>query len=199
MSLILGRWRMSDWGVMTIRTVAVALFFTSAMPAVAAAQGTPRFVAGGTLGINRSWDDESMLGTGLTTEGRVGINLTAKTQIEFAIARMGFERQFDSGVATDGRSVFAGLILKHDFTSGGTRPFVLAGYGLNHSRTHRRDPVLDQTHTSNDHGYLFGTGVVFVRNRWEAGPEARAYMFAIESDSSVAMVLSGGIRASVRF
>jgi hypothetical protein len=184
---------------MTVRRFLLAALLSSAVPSLAAAQDVPRFIAGGSLGLASTWGDESRLGEGFPTEGRLGVNVTRKTQIDFVLARIPFERSFESGVRTDGRSVFTGLTLKHDFTSGTARPFVLVGYGLNHSRSHRVDPFLDRTNISTDHGYVVGTGLVFVRDKWEIGPEARVYMFAIEADSSVARILSGGIRAGVRF
>jgi hypothetical protein len=185
---------------MTVRRVALAVILTSALPAIAAAQDRPRFVAGGSVGIARTWDDESMLGTGLMTEGRFGVNLTAKTQVEFVVTHFPYERSFESGVATEGRSIYTGLLLKHDFTRGTVRPFVVAGYGLNAHRGSRTHPPLGTSDTeSTDHGYLFGGGFVVARGNWEVGPEARGYMLAVESDASASMILSGGIRASVRF
>lgn len=168
--------------------------------AAAAAQDTPRFVAGGAAGVGRTWDDESLLGTGLVAEGRFGVNLTRKTQVEFVLTQIPFERRFDSGVGTDGRSINTALILKHDFTSGAVRPFLTAGYGINNFRGTRTtpEPFVSRTST-NDHGYVLGTGFVVDRGRWQIGPEARVYMLAIDQDSSGAMILTGTIRAGWRF
>lgn len=170
----------------------------------AAAQTDRRFTAGASINEARTWSDESLLGRGLAIEGRVGVNLTAKTQIEFAINRIPYDRVFEfSQVETHGRSIFTALVLKHDFTRGRVRPFVLAGYGINSHRGHRITPdelgLRRFDSSSTDHGYLLGTGLVIARDRWEVGPEARIHMLAIEADSSVAMALMGGIRANVRF
>lgn len=171
-----------------------------AVPAQAAAQTTGRFIAGAGAGVARTWDDESELGTGLLTEARLGWTLTPKTQIEFDVTRLPYERSFESGVETEGRSIFTGLALKYDFTTGRVRPFVLAGYGINHHRGSRTHPPLGTAETSSsDHGYVLGTGFVVNRGRWEIGPEARVYMLAIEDDASAAMMLTGSIRASMRF
>lgn len=185
---------------MTARRFVLAALLSSTLPALAAAQGNPRLVAGGSLGVARSWQDESMLGAGLVTEGRVGVNLSDKAQLELELTRIPFERHFESGVSTEGRSVFAGVALKYDFTRGNVRPFVLAGYGLNFYRGTRTDPFSGvRTTDTTDHGYLVGLGTVVRRGNWEIGPEARWYMFSIEDGASAAMILSGGIRASVRF
>lgn len=179
---------------------ATALFALVVAPASAAAQSAARFTAGASVHYARTWDDESLLGGGAATEGRFGVRLTPKTQVEFVVNRIPYERRFESGVATEGRSVFTGLTLKYDFTRGAARPYVLAGYGLNHHQGTRVSPGSPQSHTStNDHGYVLGTGLAVARGRWEIGPEARIYMLAIERDASAAMVLSGGIRANVRF
>lgn len=181
--------------------VAVSVLFALALaPASAAAQPAPRFTAGTSVHFARSWDDESMLGGGAATEGRFGVRLTPKTQVEFVVNRIPYERRFESGVATEGRSIFTGLMLKYDVTRGAARPYVLAGYGLNNHQGTRTSPGSPQFHTStNDHGYVLGTGLAFSRGRWEIGPEGRIYMLAIERDASAAMVLSGGIRANMRF
>ena len=185
---------------MTVSRVALVAVLSSALPALTSAQDTPRFVAGASLGVARTWDDESMLGSGLVTEGRFGVNLTSKTQVEFVVTHIPYDRSFESGVATEGRSINTGLLLKHDFTRGTVRPFVVAGYGINQHRGSRTHPPLGTSNTeSTDHGYLFGAGFVVARGNWEIGPEARGYMLAVDNDASAAMILSGGIRASVRF
>lgn len=179
---------------------ASALFALVLAPALAVAQSADRFTAGTSVHYARTWDDESMLGGGAATEGRFGVRLTPKTQVEFVVNRIPYERRFDSGVATEGRSVFTGLMLKYDFTRGAARPYVLAGYGLNNHRGTRSFQGSPQSHTStNDHGYVLGTGLAVSRGRWEIGPEGRIYMLAIERDASAALMLSGGIRANVRF
>ena len=182
----------------TLRTLAIAVLLLSA-PAAAVAQTGGRVVAGAGLGVARTWDDESGLGTGLLTEARIGWLLTPKTQIAFDVTHVPFDREMiDAG--TNGRSIFTGLSLKYDFTSGAVRPFVTAGYGINHFRGTRGDAFFGTTETaSRDHGYVLGTGFVVNRGRWEAGPDVRAYMLAIENDSSAAMMLTGSIRASMRF
>ena len=178
----------------------LALAFTSALPAIAAAQDSPRFVAGGSLGYARSWQDESMLGGGLVTGGHFGLNLTDKFQVALEATRIPFDRSFDSGVATNGRSIYTGVVAKYDFTSGRVRPFVLAGYGLNFYRGTRVSPGSPtRTTETTDGGVVGGTGVVVRRGMWEFGPEARMYVIQIEDGASAKWILSGGIRASVRF
>lgn len=182
----------------------LALTFAAALilgaPAAAGAQTGGRWLAGAGAGIARTWDDESMLGAGVLMEGRLGWALTEKTQIELGITHIPYERRFESGVATEGRSIFTGLALKYDFTRGRVRPFVLAGYGLNQHRGTREHPSTPIHETSTtDHGYFIGTGLVVRNGRWEIGPEARFYMLSIENDSSAATILAGAVRASVRF
>ena len=185
---------------MNARSTAICIAVLLSAPLAAAAQTQDRIVAGAGLGVARTWDDESLLGTGLLTEGRIGWLLTPKTQITFDVTHLPYERRFESGVATEGRSVFLGGALKYDFTRGDVRPFVLAGYGINQFRGSRTDPFLGTRETaSRDHGYVLGTGFVMSRGNWEVGPEARVYMLAIENDSSAAMMLTGSIRASMRF
>lgn len=186
---------------MTNRCVlAAALGLAVLTPDAAAAQTDSRFAAGIGLGVARTWDDESLLGTGLLTEGRIGWAATPKTQIELAVTHLPYDREFESGVGTRGRSIFTSLSLKYDFTSGTVRPFILAGYGLNAHRGTRVSPSLGERETSTlDHGYMLGTGFTVNRGPWQVGPEARVYMMSIESDASAAMLLSGSLRASFRF
>ena len=166
----------------------------------ASAQSDPRFVAGAGAGVGRTWDDESLLGAGMLTEGRVGWAFTPRTQIELAMTHVPYDRKFESGVATSGRSIFSSLALKYDFTSGTVRPFILAGYGLNAHRGTRVSPPAGRHETSTvDHGYVLGTGFTVTRGRWQIGPEARIYMLSIGSDASAAVMLSGSLRASYRF
>lgn len=177
-----------------------ALLLAVPTPDAAFAQSDPRFIAGAGVGIARAWDDESFLGTGLLTEGRVGWAFTPKTQIEVAITHLPYDREFESGVETHGRSIFTSVAVKYDFTTGTVRPFGLVGYGLNSHRGTRVHPPLGESETSSvDHGYMLGTGFTVNRGRWQMGPEARVYMMSVESDASAAMMLSGSLRASYRF
>lgn len=186
---------------MTIRyAIAAASIAASLLPAPASAQDAARFTAGVALHHARTWDDESFLGSGPSIEARAGINLTPKTQLEVAVTRLPYDRSFESGVATGGRSIFTALMLKYDFTRGALRPFVMAGYGINDHDGFRVDPSAGRRDTaSTDHGYVVGTGAVFHRGRWQVGPEVRVHMLAIESDASAAMMLTAGIRAGVGF
>ena len=184
---------------MTGRSAALVFAMVCIAPAGAAAQQSERFTAGGTLGLARTWDDESLLGTGMTAEGRLGMNITRKMQLEIGSAYIPFERHFESGVSTEGHSVFTALMLKYDFTGGGFRPFAMVGYGLNRFDGTRRHPTGEARTSSNDFGYVAGAGFVVRKGRWDVGPEARVHMFAIDQDSSAAMMLSGGIRANYRF
>ena len=169
-------------------------------PDAASAQGDPRFIAGAGVGIARTWDDESLLGAGLLTEGRLGWAFTPKTHIELAVTHLPYDREFESGVETRGRSIFTSLSVKYDFTTGTVRPFGLVGYGFNSHRGTRIHPPLGESETSSvDHGYMLGTGFTVNRGHWQIGPEARVYMLSIESDASAAMMLSGSLRASYRF
>lgn len=180
--------------------VAAAMLLVVLAPRPAAAQADTRFIAGAGLGIARTWDDESLLGTGLLTEGRIGWSFTPKAQIELAMTHLPYNREFESGVATEGRSIFTSVALKYDFSTGTVRPFVLAGYGLNnHSGTRVSPPDFVSETSTTDHGYVLGTGFTVNRGRWQIGPEARVYMMAIESDASAAMMLTGSMRASLRF
>jgi hypothetical protein len=180
--------------------VATAMLLAVLSPRSASAQTDSRFIAGAGVGIARTWDDESLLGTGLLTEGRIGWAFTPKAQIELAMTHVPYNREFESGVATEGRSIFTSVALKYDFSSGTVRPFVMAGYGLNNHRGTRVSPPDFESETSTtDHGYVLGTGFTVNRGRWQIGPEARVYMMAIESDASAAMMLTGSMRASLRF
>ena len=181
-------------------TLFAVLFLAVLTPDPASAQSEPRFIAGAGVGIARTWDDESLLGTGLLTEGRLGWAFTPKTQIEVAVTQVPYDREFESGVETHGRSIFTSVAVKHDFTTGTVRPFGLVGYGLNSHRGTRIHPPLGESETSSvDHGYMLGTGFTVNRGRWQIGPEARVYMLSVESNASAAMMLSGSLRASYRF
>lgn len=186
---------------MNIRYAIVAASLAAAcIPAPASAQDAPRFTAGVALHSARTWDDESFLGSGPSIEARGGVSLTPKAQVELAVTRLPYERSFDSGVATGGRSIFTALMLKYDFTRGSIRPFVMGGYGVNMHDGWRVHPPSGRSDTSStDHGYVVGAGAVLHRGRWHAGPEVRVHMLAVESDASAAMMLTAGIRAGMRF
>lgn len=180
--------------------IAAASLAATLIPADAGAQDIPRFTAGVALLHARTWDDEGLLGSGPAIEARGGVNLTPKTQVELAVTRVPYERFFESGVGTGGRSMFTSVMVKHDFTRGAIRPFLMAGYGINQHRGWRMHPGAGRVDTESiDHGYIAGAGAVFHGGRWHAGPEVRVHMFSIERDSSAAMMLSAGIRAGMGF
>lgn len=179
----------------------ILLFAVLLLPAQAAfAQTTARVSAGIDIGAARTWDDESFIGTGLLAGARAGFDLTDRTSLELAVTRIAHDRQFEqSPVRVSGRSIYTGLTLRHDFTRGAVRPFLVAGYGINQHRTTWTDPSGTRAYDSVDHGYSAGGGVAFRRGRWEHGPEARVHMLSIEADTGAAFILTGGYRLTARF
>ena len=181
----------------TIATLALLLILLSST-ARAQSAGVS---AGLEAGVGLTTQEENFGGGGLLAGARVGFHLTEKTALELSVTRIAHRRDFPgSPVSVVGRSIFSGLSLKHDFTSGRVRPFVVAGIGLNNYVRTWTDPVsASRVSRGGSHGYNAGGGVVVRRGRWEHGPEARLYMLAVDADSTAAFILTGAYRVSLRF
>lgn len=160
---------------------AVLLF--TLVPAAAGAQGPSRFSGGIDVGAAGTWGDESFIGQGLLTGVRAGVALTDRTALEAAVARIAHQRTFwYSHARVDGRSIVAGIALRHDFRRGTTRPFVLAGVGMVDNVRTWTDPEGRRSFSTRRFSREFGVGVAFRRGRWEHGPEARLYAVSTGED-----------------
>lgn len=183
------------------RTIALITLALCLAPAAASAQTRSRFSGGLEIGAGLTSQDENFAGDGLLTGARLAFDLTDRTALELSVTRIAHHRDWeDSPVSVDGRSIFTGLSVKHDFARGRIRPFVVAGYGINnHAHTWMDSPGAGTRRVSTDHGYNGGGGVTFRSGRWEHGPEARVYMLAIDTDGSAAFILTGAWRVGLRF
>ncbi|MDQ3170828.1 MAG: outer membrane beta-barrel protein [Acidobacteriota bacterium] len=182
------------------RTIALATLTLCLIPAALRAQTGSRVSGGLEAGAGLTSQDENFAGSGLLTGARLGFDLTDRTALELSVTRIAHHRDFEgSPVSVDGRSIFTGLSLKHDFTRGRLRPFVVAGYGQNHHAHTWTDPSGVRDRSATSHGYNAGGGLALRRGRWEHGVEARFYMLAIDEDSSAAFIVTGAYRVGLPF
>jgi hypothetical protein len=183
---------------MRVLTFAALALVVAAAPALA--QGdVPRGVAGASLGIGKTWDDEGGLGRGLSGGGRVSWRLFGTTSVEGAVDVLGHDR--DTGFfRAEGRSTALSLSLVQRFGRRRAQPYLLGGLSLvRHSGTTGIGD-LSFARTSVDPGFHVGVGVaVRVGDRLEIGPEGRFYVIRADHGSDPAWANWIGARIGFGF
>lgn len=180
--------------------LSTAVLLLTLLPAAAGAQGISRFSAGIDAGAAGTWGDESFIGKGLLTGVRAGLALTDRTTVEAGITRIPHQRTFwHSPVRVEGRSVVAGVALRHDFRRGAVRPFLAAGLGTHHNSRTWTEPEGRRSFSERSLVRHLGGGVAFRRGRWEHGPEARLYAVSVGEDGGPKVVMAAVYRLAARF
>ena len=183
-----------------MRIVVWSLIVVAGLSADARAQAPEsRGTVGGIVGLGRTWDDESSLGTGPPLGGRIDWRILGNTSLEASVDSLSHDRS-GGFFEAEGRTTFAGVSLVQSFGRDAVRPYVLGGL---HLASHSGSTTFDGRRTdrdSTDFGYHFGGGIAFrVGKRVELGPEARFYMIQPENDSDPTVAYWLGARLGIRF
>lgn len=102
------------------------------MPASAQvpAENSPRrLVAFADVGYGTSWDDEGLLGRGVSVSGGLGFRITRRLTIQALIDRIGYYRDVE-WLTFDGRILFAGVEGGFQSAARVVRPYVTVGAGV---------------------------------------------------------------------
>ena len=130
------------------------------------------------FGRGVTYDDEGSLGSGFNVGGGIGYHLTRKLKIEAEVNRIPFEREFSSGVRTEGTSVFVNANAVYHFSDSRARPYVIGGVGLLHykNRSDFSAETPPDRSTSNGFAYNFGGGIKgYLTKKLSIRPEVRLY------------------------
>ena len=182
--------RSAVWGL-----ILLTCFAAHARAQDAAVRGS----LGGILGADRTWDDESSLGTGAAIGGRIEWPLFGNTSVEGSIDSLSHQRN-GGFFEAEGRTTFTGVSVVQRFGSDTVRPYALAGV---HLASYSGSTTFDGRRSerdSRDFGYHFGGGIaLLVGERLEVGPEARFYFIQTENDADPALAYWVGVRLGIRF
>jgi hypothetical protein len=127
---------------MDIRTGILAALVVLA-PVSASAQSAERGSAFADLGWARTWDDEGLLGSGMSLSGGVGLRLTKVLSLQAIVERIAYERDIDY-LTFDGRVVFVGAEAAFQYGTRRVRPFWTIGAGFfNDDGTYVRKTLID--------------------------------------------------------
>ena len=186
---------------MRTSSIAIVAFLLSVSPALAQTQAVFSSTASGVVGLGKTWDDESQIGSGPLVGARVDRRLFGNTFLEASIDNLGHTRS-DRFHAEGHTTLFSASLIQR-FGSQAAQPYVLGGVAIAHHTGTSGFPelgIVSETTSSTDPGFLFGGGIAFpVARRLEIGPEARFLILQANDGSSPAFASWAGIRIGVRF
>jgi Outer membrane protein beta-barrel domain len=178
------------------KAITVLFFLLLIAPAAAHAQSSadPAWTAGGIVGLGRTWDDESQIGSGVLLGARLDGRLAGGLWVEGSLDWLRHNRD-EGAFRAVGHTTLLGAALKGRFGSAATHGYVLGGAVIAfHAATNTFDGVardLDST----DAGISLGGGFAgTVGGQFAIGPEARMTILWAGDDSAPAYAIYGGVR-----
>lgn len=127
------------------------------------------------LGMSSLHNDESYLGTGIDFGGGLGFRFSDRIGVELEVDRVGFARDFSSGVRFEGSATVLGGNLQFYFPHSNVEPYVFGGAGvIRFSETDTFPAIGVFDLTQNSPTLQFGGGVrFFIAPRMSLRPEFR--------------------------